>query len=48
MSGVEFSLRATIADRPPVTADTEGAGSETHFRDFGRKSWASEPEPSRG
>ena len=27
VSGVEFSLRATIADRPPVTADTGGAGA---------------------
>ncbi len=26
VSGVTFSLRATIADRPPVTADTDGAG----------------------
>ena len=31
VSGVEFSLRATIADRPPVTADTDSAGARLIF-----------------
>ena len=45
VSGVEFSLRATIADRPPVTADTGGAGARLIFETL-KEILGAEPEPA--
>ena len=45
VSGVEFSLRATIADRPPVTADTDSPGAKLIFETLGEILGA-EPEPA--
>ena len=45
VNGVEFSLRATIADRPPVTADTEGAGARLIFEIL-KEILGAEPEPA--
>lgn len=43
--GVDFSLRATIADRPPVTADLEGAGARLILETLGEVLGA-EPPPA--
>lgn len=45
VNGVEFSLRATIADRPPVTADTDSAGARLIFETLGEVLGA-EPKPA--
>ena len=43
--GVDFSLRATIADRPPVTADLAGAGARLILETLGEVLGA-EPPPA--
>ena len=45
VSGVEFSLRATIADRPPVTADTDSAGARLIFETL-EEILGAEPKPA--
>ena len=45
VSGVEFSLRATIADRPPVTADTDSAGARLIFETL-EEILGAEPAPA--
>lgn len=45
VSGVEFSLRATIADRPPVTADTDSAGARLIMQIL-EEILGAEPEPA--
>ena len=45
VSGVEFSLRATIADRPPVTADTDSAGARLIFETL-KEILGAEPKPA--
>ena len=45
VSGVEFSLRATIADRPPVTADTDSAEARLIMETL-EEILGARPEPS--
>ena len=45
VSGVEFSLRATIADRPPVTADIDSAGARVILETL-EEILGAEPEPA--
>ena len=45
VSGVEFSLRATIADRPPVTADIDSAGARLIFETL-EETLGAEPKPA--
>lgn len=45
VSGVEFSLRATIADRPPVTAEVDSAGAKLIFETL-EEILGAKPEPA--
>ena len=45
VGGVKFSLRATIADRPPVTADIGGTGAKLVFKAL-EEILGAKPEPA--